>query len=176
MTRSRVVAAVTAMLTALLLQAVLIAPVASPWPVSLPVVVVAAVALVDGPATGMSFGFAMGLLADLGSNHPAGVLALCWLGVGVACGAVAQRRSLRRDAITAGVVCALGTSAATVLLVVTHSGATALDAIEYAIPTAVGDALLAIGVLALARRMLRSESLRAPHPVYTELVVAGRHG
>ena len=31
----------------------------------------------------MSFGFAAGLVADLGSAHPAGVLALCWLGVGV---------------------------------------------------------------------------------------------
>ena len=176
MTRSRVVAALTAMVTALLLQAALISPVVAPWPVSLPVVVVAAVALVDGAATGMSFGFATGLLADLGSSHPAGVLALCWLGVGVACGAMAQRRGLLRDAITAGLVCALGTSAATALLVVTHSGATALDAIEYALPPAVGDALLAVGVLALSRRMLRSESLRAPHPVYTELVVTGRHG
>jgi rod shape-determining protein MreD len=176
MTRSRVVAALTAMVTALLLQAALIAPVVTPWPVSLPVVVVAAVALVDGPATGMSFGFATGLIADLGSNHPAGVLALCWLGVGVVCGALAQRRSLRRDAITAGVVCALGTSVASILLVVTHSGATALDAIEYVIPSALGDGLLALGVVALARRMLRSESLRAPQPAYIELAVTGRHG
>jgi hypothetical protein len=61
-------------------------------------------------------------------------------------------------------------------LVVTHSGATALGALEYVLPTAVGDGLLALGVLAVTRRMLRSESLRAPHPVYTELVVTGRHG
>lgn len=176
MTRSRLVAALTAMVTVLLLQAALVAPVATPWPVSLPAVLVAAVALVDGPATGMSFGFATGLLADLGSRHPAGVLALCWLGVGLVCGMLAAHRSLRRAAITAGVVCALGTSAATILLVVTHSGAVALDALTYALPTAAGDALLAFGVLALARRMLRTESLRAPHPVYTELAVTARHG
>jgi cell shape-determining protein MreD len=164
------------MITALLLQAALIAPATSPWPISLPVVLVAAVALVDGPAAGMSFGFATGLLADLGSNHPAGVLALCWLGIGLLCGMVADRRSLRRDAVTAGVVCAIGTSAATIVLAVTHSGVAASDAIVYAVPTALGDALLAFAVLALVRRMLRTESLRAPHPVYTELVVAGRHG
>lgn len=176
MKRARLIAALTGMITALLLQAALIAPVTTPWPVSLPIALVAAVALVDGPASGMSFGFATGLLADLGSNHPAGVLALCWLGVGLLCGTVADRRSLRRDALTAGLVCAAGTSAATIVLAITHSGANATDAVVYAIPTAIGDALLAFAVLALVRRMLRSESLRAPHPVYTELVVAGRRG
>jgi cell shape-determining protein MreD len=176
MKRNRVIAALTAMITALLLQAALVAPAATRWPISLPVVLVAAVALVDGPATGMSFGFAIGLMADLGSNHPAGVLALCWLGVGLLCGTVADRRSLRRDAVTAGLVCAVGTSAATIVLAVTHSGATALDAVTYLIPTVLGDILLAFFVLALVRRMLRSESLRAQHPVYTEHVVAGRRG
>jgi cell shape-determining protein MreD len=164
------------MITALLLQAVLVAPVTTPWPVSLPAVVVAAVALVDGPAAGMSFGFATGLLADLGSNHPAGVLALCWLGVGLVCGMVADRYSLRRDAVTAGVVCASATSMATIVLAVTHSGADAADSIVLAVPTAVGDALLAFAVLALVRRMLRTESLRAPHPIRSDVVVAGRHG
>jgi len=176
MRRARLVAALTGMITALLLQAALVAPVTAPWPVSLPVALVAAVALVDGPAAGMSFGFATGLLADLGSNHPAGVLALCWLGVGLLCGMVADRRSLRRDALTAGLVCAAGTSVATIVLAVTHSGTKATDAVVYAVPTAIGDALLAFAVLALVRRMLRTESLRAPHSVYTELVVAGRRG
>jgi rod shape-determining protein MreD len=176
MSRARLVAALTGMVTVLLLQAALVAPVTDPWPVSLPAVLVAAVALVDGPAAGMSFGFATGLLADLGSNHPAGVLALCWLGVGLFCGMVADRRSLRRDAVTAGLVCAVGTSVATIVLAVTHSGASAADAVVHAVPTAVGDALLAFGVLALVRRMLRTESLRAPHPVHPEVVVAGRHG
>jgi len=176
MRRARLVAALTGMVTALLLQAALIAPVSAPWPVSLPAVVVAAVALVDGPAAGMSFGFATGLLADLGSNHPAGVLALCWLGVGLLCGMVADRRSVRRDAVTAGLVCAVGTAAATIVLAVTHSGASGRDAVVYLAPTASGDVVLALGALALVRRMLRSESLRAPHPVYTEIVVAGRRG
>lgn len=176
MNRARLVAALAAMLTALLLQAVLVAPVSSPWPVSLPAVLVAAVALVDGPAAGMSFGFAAGLLADLGSNHPAGVLALCWLGIGLACGMVADRRSLRRDAVVAGLLCAAGTSVATIALAVTHSGADALDSAVNFVPAAVGDALLAVAVLALVRRMLRTESLRAPHPIHREVVLAGRRG
>ena len=83
MTRSRIAAALAGILTVLLLQATLVAPVCTPFAVSLPAVLVAAVALVDGPATGISFGFAAGLMADLGSRHPAGVLALCWLGVGL---------------------------------------------------------------------------------------------
>ena len=106
MTRARVAAALAAILTALLLQATVIAPATVPWPVSLPAVLVAAVALVDGPATGMSFGFAAGLIADLGSHHPAGVLALCWLGVGPAVrDAGRPAAALRRDALIAGVAC-----------------------------------------------------------------------
>jgi hypothetical protein len=89
---------------------------------------------------------------------------------------VADRRGLRRDAVTAGLVCAVSTSIATVVLAVTRSGANAADAVVYLLPTALGDALLAFAVLALVRRMLRTESLRAPHPVYTEIVVAGRRG
>jgi rod shape-determining protein MreD len=176
MNRARFVAALAAALTALLLQAVLVAPVTAPWPVSLPAVLVAAVALIDGPATGMSFGFAVGLLADLGSNHPAGVLALCWLGVGLLCGTLADRRGLRRDAVTAGVVCAAGSFVATLVLAVVHAGAQATDAFTYALPAAAGDVVLALGVLAVARRMLRTDSLRAPHAVHSDVVLVGRRG
>jgi len=171
-----VTAALTGMVTALLIQAGVVAPVTAPWPVSLPLVLVAAVALVDGPGAGMSLGFAVGLVADLGSPHPAGVLALCWLGVGLVCGMVADRRSLRRDALAAGSVCAVGSALATLLLAVVHGGALATDAVVYLLPTVLGDTLLALGVLAVVRRMLRTDSLRAPHAGYTELVVAGGRG
>jgi rod shape-determining protein MreD len=171
LTRARVAAAAAGTLTALLLQATLVAPVTMPVPVSLPAVLVAAVALVDGPAAGMSFGFAVGLMADLGSQHPAGVLALCWMVVGLLCGTVADRRSLRRDAVTAGVVCGLASGAATLLLALVRSRASAADAITYTVPAMIMDALLALAVVAVVRRMLRADSLRAPHPVYTDLVV-----
>jgi len=176
MTRARVVAALAAMVTALLLQATLVAPATSPWLVSLPAVLVAAVALVDGPAPGMSFGFATGLLADLGSQHPAGVLALCWLGVGLLCGLAADRRSLRRDALTAGFVCGIASIVANALLFVVNTAASVSDAVVYAVPTALADALLAVVVLAVVRRMLRTDSLRAAHPVYTELALGARRG
>jgi rod shape-determining protein MreD len=176
MTRARVAAAMAGIVTALLVQATLVAPVSAPLPLSLPAVLVAAVALVDGPATGLSFGFATGLVADLGSQHPAGVLALCWMGVGLLCGAAADRRSLRRDALTAGVVCGLAAGVATLLLALVRSRASAADAIAYTLPAMLGDALLALVVLAIVRRMLRADSLRAPHPVYTELAVGARRG
>ena len=176
MTRARLVAAVAAMLTVLLLQATVVGPATSPWSISLPAVLVAAVALIDGPATGMSLGFATGLLADLGSQHPAGVLALCWLGVGLVAGLVADRRSLRRDALTAGVVCGLGSLVGAVLLALVRTGASVTDAFVFLVPTVLGDAVLAAFVLAAARRMLRTDSLRAPHPVYTELAAGARRG
>ena len=176
MTRARVAAAVAGLTTALLLQATLVAPVSAPWPVSLPAVLVAVIALVDGPPTGMAFGFATGLTADLGSQHPAGVLALCWLGVGLLCGLLADRRGVRRDALVAGSVCGLASVAATVLFVVVRSPGSLADAITYAAPAALGDALLALLLIPLVRRMLRTESLRAPHPVYTELTVGARYG
>jgi cell shape-determining protein MreD len=174
--RARLVAAIAGLLTVLLVQATLVAPVMTPWAVSLPAVLVAAVALVDGPATGMSFGFATGLVADLGSRHPAGVLALCWLGVGLVCGMLADRHSVRRDALIAGVVCALAAAVAILLLTVLHRGGSVGTALSALVPTLVGDALLGLGVVPLVRRMLRSDSLRAPHPVYTELLVGQRHG
>jgi cell shape-determining protein MreD len=163
-------------ITALLLQATLIGPVTAPVPVCLPAVVVAAVALVDGPATGMSFGFAAGLVADLGSPHAAGILALCWLGVGLVCGKFAQRRTVRRDALWAGIVSGLASSVAALLLVLVHRGGTAADAIVYLVPAIGADVVLALGAVALLRRMLHSEPLRAPHPVFTELAVGPHRG
>ncbi|WP_375474482.1 hypothetical protein [uncultured Jatrophihabitans sp.] len=171
MTRARVAAAAAGVVTALLLQATVVGPAAAPWPVSLPAVLVAVVALVDGPGPGMSFGFAVGLVADLGSHHAAGVLALCWLGVGLVCGTLAQRRSARRDALVAAVVCALAASLATLLLAATHGGGSAGDALGYLAPTAVGDLVLALLLTPLVRAMLRANSLRAAQPVFTELVL-----
>ena len=176
MKRSRILAAIAGIITVLVLQATLIGPVLAPYPVSLAAVLVAAVAFVDGPATGMSLGFATGLVADLGSAHPAGVLALCWLGVGLVCGAVADRRSIGRDALSAGIVCGAATVAATLLLALVHSGGTVWDAVRYALAAGFGDVLLALGLVPLTRAMLHTESLRARQPVYTQLAVEARRG
>ncbi len=176
MNRARLAAAAAGVLTSLLLQATLIAPVLGSVPVSLPAVLVAAVALVDGPATGMSFGFAAGLTADLGSRHPAGLLALCWLAVGLVCGTVADRRSLRRDALSAGVVSGLAGAVAVLLLALVHSSGSLRDAVVYTAPAMLGDVVVAVLIVAIVRRMLATDTLRAPHQVYTELALGPRRG
>jgi rod shape-determining protein MreD len=176
MTPARVVAAAAAIASALLLQASVIAPAAGHVPVSLPAVLVAAIALVDGPATGIAFGFACGLAADLGSTHPAGVLALCWLAVGLAAGLFADRYHLLRDAAAVAVICAFAGAVGTVLLTVVHAGTQLGGAVTAFLPSLLGDVVLALLVVPVVRRMLRSHRLRRPHPVARELVAAARHG
>ncbi len=167
MNPARLLAALTALLTALLLQATLVGPLAMWVPVSLPAVLVAAVALVDGPATGISLGFTAGLLADLGSSHPAGVLALSWLGLGLVCGLAADRRTVLGDAVVVGAFGAATALFATLALTVVHAGgATAAAGLRTAVPAGLGDVLLALAVVPLVRAALRSHRLRArPAPV-----------
>ena len=165
MTRIRAVAALAAMITALLLQATLVAPLTMPVPISLPALVVAAVALSDGPGAGLSFGFATGLVADLASAHPAGVLALSWLAVGMLCGLAADGTSVRLDAAVAAAVCTAGSVGTALLLLATHSaGATVEQAVHDIVPTLLGNALLALAVVPAVRRCLRNPSLRALRP------------
>jgi cell shape-determining protein MreD len=162
-----VAAAVAALLTALVLQATLIGPLAGAVPASLPALLVAAVALVDGPGAGLAFGFTAGLVTDLGSEHPAGVLALCWLAVGLVCGLCrAPNARLRHDIVLAAVVCALGSVVSTtVLAVVGADGASLDDAVRYALPALLVDGLLALAVVPLVRAFLRTDRLRLPRPV-----------
>lgn len=169
MTRARVIAAIAALLSALLLQATLVGPLTIPAPVSLPALLVAAVALVDGPGAGMAFGFAVGLVADLGSDHPAGVLALCWLGVGLVCGlcsAPYRRTTVRRDAVIAALACGAAALVSGEFLAVLHwRGGEALSALRLTIPGTLLDAVLALAVVALVRLFLHTSTLRAPRPV-----------
>jgi rod shape-determining protein MreD len=173
-TRLRAIAALAVIITALLLQATLVAPLTVPVPISLPALVVAAVALVDGPGTGLTLGFAMGLVADLSSVHPAGVLALSWLVVGMVCGLGADGTSVRLDAaIAAGVCAVVGAGTTLALVVLNSSGASLGDVVHHFIPTVLGDALLALVVVPLARSALSSPTLRALRPA-PPLVLADR--
>lgn len=185
MTRLRAVAALAAIATALVLQGALVVPWAGPVPVSLPAVLVAAVALADGPGVGMGFGFATGLVADLASTHPAGVLALCWLGLGLACGSLGGAvsapggpgRSVRRDAATAALACALAGLAAAGLLAAVHGGGAGLgDAFAHFVLAGMGDALLALAVVPVTRRFLRADALRAPRPSEPGRPLVGHRG
>jgi cell shape-determining protein MreD len=172
-TRVRVAAALAAMITALLLQATLVAPVTYPWPVSLPALFVAAVALREGPGTGMSLGFATGLVADLASRHPAGLLALAWLGVGLAGGLLADHGRVRRDALVAGALCAAAgalTSLALGVLSGTASVSGVVATARAAVPTLLVSALLALALVPIVRAMLGSDALRARRPLGAELL------
>lgn len=167
MTRARVAAAIAALLTALVLQATLVGPLADAVPASLPALLVAAVGLVDGPGSGLAYGFAAGLVADLGSEHPAGVLALTWLGVGLLCGLLqAPNARLRHDVLLASVCCALAAAVSTTLLAVLgYDGASLTDAVRYVVPAALIDLLLALAVVPLVRLFLNTDRLRLPRPV-----------
>jgi rod shape-determining protein MreD len=177
MTPRRVAAAMALILTSLILQATLVGPVAAPFSVCLPAVVVGCVALVSGPGTGISLGFATGLLADLGSEHPAGLLAFVWLGVGVCCGLFGQQlRSVRDGALVVGLVGAISSVVAALLLLVLHQQyATLGQTLLRAGPTAVGDVVLALLVLPLVRAMLNTDALRRP-PSPSAQVWAGING
>lgn len=166
----RFAAALAATITALLLQGTLVAPLAMAVPLSLPAVLVAAAALVEGPTTGIAFGFSLGLIADLGSNHPAGVLALSWLGLGLVCGLAGDRRTVVGDVVIVAGCCALAMLFAGLLLAVVHSGgATVWVAARSALPALAGDALLALAVVPLVRAFLRTETLCGRRALVPEL-------
>ena len=201
MTRARVAAALAALITAQLLQATLVAPVTLPVPVSLSAVLVAAIALTSGPGTAMAFGFAAGLLADLASRHPAGVLALCWLGVGLLAGRFAdpyadgpdlaglavRRRGVRLEIAVAAVSASLAGLAATVVLLITGSdGTTSAGLFAHTAAALLGNLVIAAAVVPLVRFVTRSRVLRRPAPMprlaltpdgsMRERIVTVRHG
>jgi cell shape-determining protein MreD len=165
-TPARLATALAAILTALLLQATLVSPAAITAQLSLPAVLVAAVALESGPGTGMSLGFATGLTADLASAHAAGVFALCWLAVGVGCGVLADaRRRVLAQATIAAAACAVAGAAATLILaVIGDPGGTAGDAVRGLLPALLGDFVLALLIIPITRRFLRSAVLHLPAP------------
>jgi cell shape-determining protein MreD len=174
-TRTRIAAALAALLSALALQACVVSAIAIPVPVSLPAVLVAAVGLSQGAGCGIAFGFSAGLVADLGSAHPAGVLALCWMGIGLLCGLAADRRSLRRDIGIATLSCAMAASLASAILSLLGSeGASAADVVRYLVPTTIGDGFLALLLVPLVRLAFRSDVLRAPSlpPFHLDLPAA----
>ena len=162
MTLVRVAAAMAAVVTALLLQATVVAPAAITAQLSLPAVLVAAVALESGAGTGMSLGFAAGLIADLGSAHAAGLLAVCWMGVGICCGLLAdERRRIVPEVLLAALAAvAAGALTTLALTVVGEPGGTVLAAASGVLPSLAGNLVLAALVVPLTRRLLGSEALR----------------
>jgi hypothetical protein len=163
-TARRLVAASAAILTVLVLQAVVLNPLVFPLAMSLPAVLVATVGVEVGVSAGLSVGFSAGVLADLGSRHPAGLLALAWLLLGGCCGLLAEpgRRPLRSMVVVtfASGLCGLVTFVALNLL---HAPAGSLrTGIALSGPSTIGDAALALVMVAAVRAVLRALGVRAP--------------
>jgi cell shape-determining protein MreD len=141
-------------------------PLTAPLAISLPAILVAAVGIEAGPSAGLSVGFSTGLLADLGSQHPAGLLAIAWLFLGTVCGLFAEAR--RRAARSIAIV----TVATTIVSIVVVIGLGLFnappfavgDAIRLTAPTLVGDGVLALLLIPAVRAMLRALRVRAPRP------------
>jgi cell shape-determining protein MreD len=139
-------------------------------PVSLPALLVIVVGIYAGPGIGMGLGFATGLLADLGSEHPAGVQALCWLAAGLAAGmlgglATQRGYGTRGVAALAALLGAATSGVLGLLLAILGShAATAALAVKYLIPVGLTDALLGLLVVPLVRNLLRAQQIRSPRP------------
>jgi rod shape-determining protein MreD len=86
-TPARVALVAVGLVVAVLLQGTLLARLPLPGGTpNLVIVVVLAVGLAAGGSAGMSTGFAAGLLTDLLSDHPVGLLALCFALAGFVAG------------------------------------------------------------------------------------------
>lgn len=99
---SRHVAAAVWLLTAVLVQLGILnrahLPLGGP---NIALLSVLALGLLEGPAVGMAFGFAVGLLGDVTGTHTIGRLALVWTVAGFAAGlfATADRRDTRNPTV-----------------------------------------------------------------------------
>lgn len=158
----RLIAATAAVLTVLSVQGGVITPLAGPLFISLPAVLVAAVGVEAGPSAGMSIGFSAGLLADLGSRHPAGVLALAWLLLGLGCGRLPRGR---RRAVTSIVTVAIATGVAGLLTMIVldliHAPSGSLTTTLSRAPLSLlGDVVLAAIVVAPVRGVVRTLAVR----------------
>jgi len=103
------------LLTAALLQLTLLSRLALPLgPANLTLVSVLCLALLEGPAPGMAYGFGAGLLGDLLSTHTLGQLALVWTLVGYLAGGLGAEdgREDRNPLVSMAVVGAGGLLAA----------------------------------------------------------------
>ena len=164
MSPRRLIAAVAAIATVLMVQAGLVSALTAPLLVSLPAVFVAVVGVNAGPTVGMTIGFTTGLFADLGSEHPAGVLALCWLALGLGCGVLAEsaysvRLQLLLITLAAGAASGL---AGALLSVLKSPGVDLATVVRLSAPTTALDAMLALLIYGPVRTVLRADGLRAP--------------
>ncbi|MCW2522507.1 MAG: rod shape-determining protein MreD [Frankiales bacterium] len=172
--------AAASILTALLLQATVVGPVTFPVPVSLPALMVIVVAIYAGPGVGLALGFSTGLIADLGSDHPAGVQALCWMAAGLVAGmlgglAVERGYGTRGVAALAALIGAVTACSVGLLLALLGSHAATIGlALSAVIPVGLTEALLGLALVPAVRALLRSQGIRAARP--TGELIGRAHG
>lgn len=167
MTVSRLAAALAGVLTVLLVQATLIGPLTFPVPVSLPALLVIVVGIYAGPGIGVGLGFSTGLVADLGSDNPAGVQALCLLGAGLVAGILGGLATQRGYGIrgVAALAAAIGTGTALVTgLLLSILGSHAATMPYTLVPVGLTEALLGLLLVPAVRALLRAQGIRAPKP------------
>ncbi len=122
MTGSRVLLTGLLVLSAAVLQTAVFARLPLPYGrPDLVLVLVAGIAMAVGPGPGTSVGFAAGLVCDLLSDHPAGMLALVFCLVGYVCGLMpdaSERSVLLPLAVVVAAAVAAGLAFAVVLAIV----------------------------------------------------------
>lgn len=159
---TRAAAAVATVVTTILLQATVVGPLGLPLPVNLPLVAVLAVAVVSGPSAGITLGFGAGLVLDLGSTHPVGVLAALWLGAGLVggwLGGLVHR--VRPRAALVGALGGLTAAVTAVVLALLGASTGPLPTLLLrTVPATLLDAILALAVVPAAAAALRSPALR----------------
>jgi rod shape-determining protein MreD len=166
----RLIAAAAAVLTVLVLQATVVTPLTASLAVSLPAILVAAIGVELGVSAGLSVGFCAGLLADLGSQHPAGVLALAWLLLGAVTGLLGQprRRAYRSVAVVTVTTGACGLLVSLALALFDAPSMPFGSIVVAALPSTAVDAALALLLVPAVRAMRRAlrvrRSSRAPRP------------
>jgi rod shape-determining protein MreD len=158
------VAAAVAVITAIVLQAAVLArlPLPGGQP-SLTLVLVVAIGLAAGPNAGLASGFGAGLLTDLLSDHPVGVLALCFALAGFLAGLL--EADVERTVLLPVVVVAVATAAVylTYLGVLGLLGSSTADGAASILGTVAYDVVLTPfvvpPVVAVARRFAPSRRL-----------------
>jgi len=158
------VTAAAALVAAVVLQASVLArlPLPGGQP-NLVLVLVIAAGLAGGPNAGLAAGFGAGLLTDLLSDHPVGVLALCFALAGFVAGLL--EADVERTVLLPVLVVGLGTAAVflTYLGVLGLLGRTSAEGVRDVAGTVAYDVLLTPfvvpAVAAVARRLVPARRL-----------------
>jgi rod shape-determining protein MreD len=149
-------AAAVAIVTAVILQAAVLARIPLPGgQPSLVLVLVVAIGLAAGGNAGLAAGFGAGLLTDLLSDHPVGVLALCFALAGFVAGLL--EADVERTVLLPVVVVAVATAAVylTYLGVLGVLGRTTADGVSGILGTVAYDVVLTPFVVPLVAAVAR---------------------